>query len=138
MFQPDDYFDILRLDHRLTRWRKELPEHLVIGPDADVSGDSLALSQAISTLCRYLHLKILLFRPAAIEAIRRGLFQRQRPSTDEFALSELQRSLVLGCTQSCISAAQDMINVMHARCTSRANRLPNWWYTTFCESACRK
>lgn len=78
---------------------------------------------------------MLLFRPVTVMATKSSLLAYNGANADKVAITELQRSVIVGCAYSCVLAAQDTIKVLHARCVTGKNRLPNWWYTTFCELA---
>lgn len=133
-FQESNYAQLLDLDKSLNEWRNQLPGYIRLTPEDDILGPGSHIRQALALHCRYLHLKMLMFRPSTVEAARGGRF-----NLSDNGLTDLQRSMAVGCVHSCIGAAEDIIRVLHARCTNMHGKLPNWWYTVFCQFAsCRE
>lgn len=133
LFSVEELNRFLVLDDALEAWRSQLPDYLTVQAHDDLQSDSTLTSQCIATLCRYLHLKILLFRPAIVKVTKYNVFGEEGSTAGIMKLTDLQRTMLQGCVCSCISAAQDIVRMIHARCMRDHSPLPNWWYTTFCK-----
>lgn len=133
LFSVDELNRFLILDDALEDWRSQLPNHLTVQAHDNLQSDSTLTSQCIATLCRYLHLKILLFRPAIVKLTKFNVFGDDGSKDGHIKLTDLQRAMLQGCVCSCTSAAQDIVKMIHARCMRDNSPLPNWWYTTFCK-----
>ncbi|KAH7311356.1 fungal-specific transcription factor domain-containing protein [Stachybotrys elegans] len=130
-FPLAEYSQMIELDASLGEWWDQLPDYLRVRHSGDVVGNEIHRRQAVSMRCRYLHLKILLFRPATVDASRGNLLDEPAPGVQ--GLTDLQRSLAVSCVHSCVLAAQELIQVLHSRCTINKGQLPNAWHSVFCE-----
>ncbi|EJT78521.1 hypothetical protein GGTG_03621 [Gaeumannomyces tritici R3-111a-1] len=123
------------IDFSLSRWRASLPIHLRVYSSDRYNGGASAESgspfakQAVTLHGRYLHLRILLFRPTTVDLSSGAFLQADAAGK----ATEFQRGVVKACVSSCVSAARELITLVwngidegkDARAT-----LP-WWYAIF-------
>ncbi|KAE8380074.1 fungal-specific transcription factor domain-containing protein [Aspergillus bertholletiae] len=114
---------ILELDERLQTWKKSLPSQL-----QDCSTDHpIFQRQASITHLRYLHVRILLFRPAHAQSCIQGTSAHSAGSHDE-SLSQLMFNQ---CSSICYKVAHDLIGLYSASLNlgDLLGPLPAWWYS---------
>ncbi|VUC32435.1 unnamed protein product, partial [Clonostachys rosea] len=121
-----DCNQLVELDSQLAKWKCQLPEILSFDPQADISGDGPFRREATFLYSRFLHLRILLFRPFIINLARKTCSEG-----DSLLWTDFQYSVVSGCAKACISAAQELISVLHKRCMSTDGRPSHWWFAVF-------
>ncbi|KAL8381864.1 hypothetical protein RB595_005895 [Gaeumannomyces hyphopodioides] len=134
-FNVQDLQRLHEIDFSLSHWRTSLPVHLRVHPsdtnNSDVSAESGSpfAKQAVTLHGRYLHLRILLFRPTTIELSSGAFLQADAAGMT----TDFQRGVLKACVRSCVSAARELIALVwegveqgkDARAT-----LP-WWYAIF-------
>ncbi|CAG8365171.1 unnamed protein product [Penicillium salamii] len=118
---------IFELDHCLSRWTKSLPEHLR-GDSALVSANPIFCRQSIVLRARFLHVRILLFRPTLSRycAIRDNTTSDSLiPINDSFP-----HRVALQCSIICVKAAQESIQLIYNNVPTdgTGGPLPAWWY----------
>ncbi|KAH7380595.1 fungal-specific transcription factor domain-containing protein [Pyrenochaeta sp. MPI-SDFR-AT-0127] len=125
-FYLEDCDPLLDLDNRLERWSEGLPNYLQYDLETEIADDQGTFrTQAITLNCRYLHLKILLFRPITVDLAR----SQYLDVTSASKRSVLKQAFATGCLESCVYAAQELIHVLSSDCN--AGQLPVWWYSVF-------
>ncbi|KAK9234013.1 fungal-specific transcription factor domain-containing protein [Lipomyces kononenkoae] len=115
---------ILRLDERLHAWKDTLPVHLQIS--AGIMADSLLRRQAFITRIRFLHVRILLFRPIIARFCVHGSLSRAADSHESIA-----QILITQCSLVCFKAAHELIDLFNNNLDfeSLSGPFPAWWYS---------
>ncbi|KAF2249476.1 hypothetical protein BU26DRAFT_565122 [Trematosphaeria pertusa] len=122
----EDCRPLLDLDDSLERWSGQLPEHLRYREDAPLDElGTIFRQQAVVLHCRYLHLRILLFRPIAVDLAQSHYFD---PDSDS-RHTVLKHAIAAGCIRSCVSAAQELIHTLFREYDR--GHLPVSWYSVF-------
>ncbi len=80
----------------------------------------------------YLHSRIMLFRPALLQLCALSQSKASGQATDGLTKSELRHALVIQASTTCISAAQDLTDLIFHRKGLDNEELPEWWYNVFC------
>ena len=146
---------ILEIDSKLQAWNKSLPEHL--RPRHAAGNDEISKRQAIvlrvrSVLVpqifvsfpffrlpsqhsnRFLHARILLFRPTVICYCMRGATgSTEHPSEpDDASLSEV---MLAECSRICLRLAHELVETFeqYPNTQTMLGPLPNWWYSVLCK-----
>jgi hypothetical protein len=110
------YNSIIELDTNMVQWQNNLPDFLL--PEKTDSSNRVLFRQAVLLRARYLHLRMLLFRPFLSLLCQRAQALKE---------SHMLHSVVfIRGSSSCIEAAQDMIQMIHTHNADGA--LPAWWY----------
>uniref|UniRef100_A0A8H7K9X2 Zn(2)-C6 fungal-type domain-containing protein n=1 Tax=Bionectria ochroleuca TaxID=29856 RepID=A0A8H7K9X2_BIOOC len=101
---------VVEVDNELARWRQQLPQHLIFQP-SELSGETnpIYTRQAALLHFRYLHLRILLFRPITIDLSSGILLAATEPQRS----TDFQHMVITGCVRSCVSAAQELVDLLH-------------------------
>jgi hypothetical protein len=116
---------VLEIDQALTNWYRQLPSHLqLVSTSLDMS--SITSRQAYVIRSRYLHCRILIFRPVLS---RFCLAQDELSSSVTKFEDSLPQRMALSCSILCLRAAHEMIEIMHNNMGSQATRgyVPIWW-----------
>lgn len=125
-FHLEDCDPLLDIDSRLERWSDEVPSYLQYDKETEITDDRGTFrTQAITLYCRYLHLKILLFRPITVDLAQ----SRYLDASTSSNRSVLKHAFATGCIESCICAAQELIHVLSSE--RNVDQLPVWWYSVF-------
>ncbi|CAI7625149.1 unnamed protein product [Penicillium bialowiezense] len=118
---------IFELDHSLSRWTRSLPVHLC-GDSAMASANSIFCRQSIVLRARFLHVRILLFRPT----LSKYCTLRDNTATDSLiSISDsFPHRLALQCSVICVKAAQESIQLIYNNVPTdgTGGPLPAWWY----------
>ncbi|KAJ5345746.1 hypothetical protein N7452_003750 [Penicillium brevicompactum] len=118
---------IFELDHCLSRWTKSLPVHLR-GEAAMASANPIFCRQSIVLRARFLHVRILLFRPTLSK------YCTLRDNTAPDSLISINDSfphrVALQCSVICVKAAQESIRLIYNNVPTdgTGGPLPAWWY----------
>lgn len=123
------------IDFSLSRWQASLPNHLRVHPRDSDPGDVPAESaspfpkQAATLHGRYLHLRILLFRPTTVELSSGAFLQADAAGMT----TDFQRGVVKTCVRSCVSAAHELIALVWDGVEEgrEARATVPWWYAIF-------
>jgi len=86
----------------------------------------------VLTRNRFLHARILLFRPI----LSRFCLPQETPTDPGTALDEsLPQRMALQCSALCLRAAHDAIDLIYANLVVNGalGPLPAWWYCVLCE-----
>ncbi|KAJ5423090.1 hypothetical protein N7445_011198 [Penicillium cf. griseofulvum] len=131
----DFYFDnsasegertIFELDRSLTRWTRSLPPHL--RGDSSVSANAVFCRQSIVLRARFLHVRMLLFRPTLSKycAVRDNTTAYPLVSTND----SFPHRVALQCSVICVKAAQESIELIYNNVPAdgTGGPLPAWWY----------
>jgi hypothetical protein len=124
-----DVNKLLEFDKALNEWRDNLEPHLEVSSEyRDVTDALVFKRQAIILYARFLHIRILLFRPFLSEASR-----SIRCHLDDGISSPgplLAESITARCLVSCTKAAQQLIELIanHTRPSGNQLLLPPWWH----------
>ena len=116
---------VLEIDQALTNWYMELPSHLQL--TSTISDNASILKrQAHITRFRYLHCRILIFRPVLS---RFCLAQNQLSSSITKFDDSLPQRMALSCSTLCLRAAHEMIEIIHNNVDSETlmGNVPLWW-----------
>ncbi|KAH8700820.1 fungal-specific transcription factor domain-containing protein [Talaromyces proteolyticus] len=124
-----DNNSIFRVEAGLSRWKKEIPSCLQFNGQNEVSKLGSVFHRQSNVLqARYLHLRILLFRPVFT-------FFQDRDTTwaELFSDAFLQYSVAQQCVVQCIKAAQQLVELIHSNLQQDGSMgpLPAWWYNVF-------
>ncbi|KAJ5259608.1 hypothetical protein N7478_012589 [Penicillium angulare] len=118
---------IFELDRSLTQWTRSLPSHLQ--GDSSVNSENLIfMRQSIVLRERFLHVRMLLFRPTLSKYC--GL----RDMSPEQSMIPIQDSfphrVASQCSIICVQAAQESIQLIYSNIPSNGSGgpLPAWWY----------
>ncbi|TLD03900.1 hypothetical protein PgNI_11292 [Pyricularia grisea] len=125
-----DLQKILEIDMRLARWRKQLPAHLQFPLPAKNSElcSTVFAKQAVVLHCRYLHLRILLFRPTTVELSNGQFFEAEAAG----ATTDFQRQILQACIRSSVAAARELIELIwNGMASDEGPPTPPWWYSVF-------
>ncbi|RJE23999.1 transcription factor [Aspergillus sclerotialis] len=117
---------IFELDRALTRWARSLPPHLSNAcPPA--SQNPIFHRQSIVLRARFLHVRILLFRPI----LSKYCTARDTASDPLISLNDsFPHRVALQCSIICVKVAQEIIELVHSNIPTGASGgpLPAWWY----------
>ncbi|KGO40680.1 Transcription factor, fungi [Penicillium expansum] len=132
----DFYFDnvasegertIFELDRSLSRWTRSLLPHLR-WDSSTVSTSAIFYRQSIVLRARFLHVRMLLFRPTLSKycAIRDNAATDPLVSTNE----SFPHRVALQCSIICVKAAQESIELIknNVPADGTGGPLPAWWY----------
>ncbi|CAG7920223.1 unnamed protein product [Penicillium olsonii] len=118
---------IFELDHCLSRWTKSIPMHLR-GDSAMKSTNPIFCRQSIVLRARFLHVRILLFRPT----LSRYCTIRDNMASDSLIPmhDSFPHRVALQCSIICVKAAQESIQLIYNNVPSdgTGGPLPAWWY----------
>ncbi|KAK9364943.1 fungal-specific transcription factor domain-containing protein [Lipomyces kononenkoae] len=119
---------MLELDGRIQAWNRSLPDHL--RSHSAVKGDAVLERQAIILRVRFLHVRILLFRPAVVRICMRGALTSAGKSDDSND-SSLSDVMLSECSRMCFRLAHELIDTFERNLDpeSLTGPLPNWWYS---------
>ncbi|KAH7024380.1 uncharacterized protein B0I36DRAFT_331330 [Microdochium trichocladiopsis] len=126
---------ILELDADMARWRKAVPPHLAftssssLEPTLSHSSEPIFLRQATSLHCRYLHLRILLFRPMLVHLSSPPSFSPGHKIEAATADTDFQQDTQAGCVRACVAAAIELVTKLENPAQAWAG--PPWWYSIF-------
>nr|XP_001394041.2 C6 transcription factor [Aspergillus niger CBS 513.88] len=118
---------IFELDRALTKWSRSLPSHLR-GESHLGGGYTVFYHQSVVLRARFLHVRMLLFRPI----LSRYCTSREIGVVDP--LISLQDSfpqrVALQCSTICVKVAQEVIGLIHSNLPADGSSgpLPAWWY----------
>ncbi|KAB8225696.1 fungal-specific transcription factor domain-containing protein [Aspergillus novoparasiticus] len=120
---------ILELDGRIQRWRSSLPQHL--RNQSAPGGDAVLQRQAIVLRIRFLHVRVLLFRPTVVSyCLRRGdkSYAEKLQSSNNSSISDV---MLYECARMCFRSAHELIDTFsrHLNSEDVTGPLPNWWYS---------
>ncbi|KAK1138868.1 hypothetical protein N8T08_001739 [Aspergillus melleus] len=132
----DFYFDkeisqgertIFDLDRALSRWTRALPLHLR-DPSSLRSDNMIFLRQGVVLRARFLHVRMLLFRPV----LSKYCTARDIAVTDPlFSLVDsFPHRVALQCSVICVKVAQEVIDLIRDNIPTDGSSgpLPAWWY----------
>ncbi|RHZ54425.1 hypothetical protein CDV55_101687 [Aspergillus turcosus] len=132
----DFYFDkgpdegertIFELDRALTKWTRSLPPHLR-GDTSSKAEDAVFYHQSVVLRARFLHVRMLLFRPILSK------YCTARDITPRDPLISLNDSfpqrVAQQCSIICVKVAQEIIELIHSNIPAdgTSGPLPAWWY----------
>ncbi|KAK9364782.1 fungal-specific transcription factor domain-containing protein [Lipomyces kononenkoae] len=121
-----DIVAVLQLDDALMNWNRNLPDHLQMSSDFSSREDAFR-RLAIINRVRFLHTRILLFRPILAQfCLSQCNTNHQMTRWDE----SLAQRTVVQCCSLCLSAAHNMIELVYANLdlVTVTGPLPSWWY----------
>jgi hypothetical protein len=123
---PANFASVLEIDQALTNWYRQLPSHLQVSSVAPSDISAITARQAYMTRSRYLHCRILIFRPVLS---RFCLAQNELASSITKFDDSLPQRMALSCSILCLRAAHEMIEVLYNTMDNRATwgHIPNWW-----------
>ncbi|OZJ01593.1 hypothetical protein BZG36_05466 [Bifiguratus adelaidae] len=127
----------MRLEMALSTWEKALPWFLQLRNYNKASSnnhpgrigittENVFFRQANVLRTRYLHICILLYRPMLVDFL--ALEESNHSSAQDVANTGLQKSLFLQSSTTCVSVAQELVEVIHRNITEL---LPPWVYNIF-------
>ncbi|GIK05000.1 hypothetical protein Aspvir_009099 [Aspergillus viridinutans] len=118
---------IFELDRALTKWTQSLPPHLR-GDTSPKPEDAVFYHQSVVLRARFLHVRMLLFRPILSKYCTAREITPNDPLisvNDSFPQRVAQQ-----CSVICVKVAQDVIELIHSNIPAdgSAGPLPAWWY----------
>ncbi|RAH50362.1 transcription factor domain-containing protein [Aspergillus brunneoviolaceus CBS 621.78] len=118
---------MFELDRALTKWSRTLPEHL--RGDASLAyGDKMFYHQSVVLRARFLHVRMLLFRPI----LSKYCTSRDIGVADPLICLQdsFPQRIALQCSIICVKVAQEVIGLIHGHIPAdgSAGPLPAWWY----------
>ncbi|CAG7946564.1 unnamed protein product [Penicillium salamii] len=126
--------NILRIDSRLQAWKISLPRHLY--PHCACEDDKIIKRQAVVLRVRFLHARILLYRPTVISYCMHGAALTADCAAENdssFASDEcsLPEKMMSQCARTSFDLAHDLIEIFdqHLHLETLLGPLPNWWYS---------
>ncbi|KIX92650.1 uncharacterized protein Z520_11679 [Fonsecaea multimorphosa CBS 102226] len=140
---PADVQALLELEDSLRAWQEQLPDHLRVASSPDkqlhvattrpVNSEIMKVyaRQANVLQARYLHSRIMLFRPALLQLCALSQSKARGHETEEVRMSELQHVVVVQAATMCISAAHDLTDLIYYHKGLDNEVLPEWWYNVF-------
>ncbi|RAK86342.1 hypothetical protein BO79DRAFT_153862 [Aspergillus costaricaensis CBS 115574] len=126
---------IFELDRALTKWSRSLPSHLR-GESHLGGGYTVFYHQSVVLRARFLHVRMLLFRPI----LSRYCTSREIGIADP--MISLQDSfpqrVALQCSTICVKVAQEVIGLIHSNMPADGSSgpLPAWWYNILSGRLC--
>ena len=115
---------VLEIDQALSNWYRQLPPHLQLG-STDAVNMSILKRQAHITRFRYLHCRILIFRPVLS---RFCLAQNELSSSITKFEDSLPQRMASSCSTLCLRAAHEMIEIIHNMDNQTIiGHIPLWW-----------
>jgi hypothetical protein len=116
---------VLEIDQALTNWYRQLPPHLQLS-SGHMNNMSTIKRQAQITRFRYLHCRILIFRPVLS---RFCLAQNELSSSITKFDDSLPQRMALSCSTLCLRAAHEMIEIIYNNIDKQAitGHIPLWW-----------
>ena len=120
---------VLELDQELSAWYNHLPPHLQVENPMRLDG-SMVQRQAFITRFRYLHGRILIFRPVLS---RFCLTQNELSSSVSRFDDSLPQRMALSCSTLCLRAAHEVIALIHDSIdpSTTIGNIPFWWNSVF-------
>lgn len=119
---------IFDLDRSLTRWSRSLPSYL-----RGDTNDEVFLRQSVVLRARFLHVRMLLFRPA----LSKYCTSRDTANPDPLITLEdsLPQRVALQCSIICVKVAQEVIELVYRNIPTEGSSdfLPAWWYNILCK-----
>ncbi|PKX93596.1 transcription factor domain-containing protein [Aspergillus novofumigatus IBT 16806] len=118
---------IFELDRALTKWTQSLPAHLR-GDTSSKPEDAVFYHQSVVLRARFLHVRMLLFRPILAKYCTAREITPQDPLisvNDSFPQRVAQQ-----CSIICVKVAQEVIELIHSNIPADGSTgpLPAWWY----------
>ncbi|KAF7182366.1 hypothetical protein CNMCM7691_001846 [Aspergillus felis] len=118
---------IFELDRALTKWTQSLPPHLR-GETSSKPEDAVFYHQSVVLRARFLHVRMLLFRPILSKYCTAREITPHDPLisvNDSFPQRVAQQ-----CSIICVKVAQEVIELIHSNTPAdgSAGPLPAWWY----------
>ncbi|EEP76551.1 conserved hypothetical protein [Uncinocarpus reesii 1704] len=114
-------------DRALTKWCRNLPLHLR-DPSSRVQRNPIYHRQAIVLRARFLHVRMLLFRPT----LGKYCTARDVTTTDPLISQDysLTQRVALQCSIICVKVAQEVIEMIYNNIPTDGSNgpLPAWWY----------
>ncbi|KAJ5614870.1 hypothetical protein N7528_008524 [Penicillium herquei] len=116
---------IFELDRSLSRWTRSLPTHLQQWLNVN-SENTIFMRQSIVLRARFLHVRILLFRPT----LSKYCASRENSTNSSFTQESFPHRVALQCSILCVRAAQESIDLIHRNIPKdeTGGPLPAWWY----------
>ncbi len=123
--------ETLKLDQSLMIWASSLPNHL--RPDSITNSSQqynpVFHRQANVLRSRYLHTRILLFRPILSRFCLAQPDTTYTPSSSDMEHESLPQHLALACSNLCLRAAHDAIHLIYRNLDRETitGPVPQWW-----------
>ncbi|PSN70390.1 hypothetical protein BS50DRAFT_632282 [Corynespora cassiicola Philippines] len=125
-FRSMDLTPLLEFEDAIECWKAALPTYLQYHPEMmNVDYNSPFRSEAVILHYRYLHIKILLFRPIVVDLAQSQFFN----STTSRTQTTLKHAIAASCVRSCVAAAQETIDILVKGCGR--GHLPVFWHSVF-------
>ncbi|KAB8207172.1 fungal-specific transcription factor domain-containing protein [Aspergillus parasiticus] len=120
---------IFEIDGKIHGWKQSLPGHLQYPPNGN--GDATVNRQMIVLRIRYLHSRILLFRPALIYYCKLAASAYDTGNPHDSTDSSLSQVVLYDCSRLCFQLAHEVIDMFSSKLDPEAltGPLPSWWYS---------
>ncbi|KAE8388695.1 hypothetical protein BDV23DRAFT_195028 [Aspergillus alliaceus] len=124
LYKPRTIFE---LDQALTKWSRSLPQHLR-GSSLSDSTDVVFYHQSVVLRARFLHVRMLLFRPILSKYCTAR--DTKAPDTLVSRNDSFPQRIAWQCSTICVQVAQEVIELIHRNIPAdgSAGPLPAWWY----------
>lgn len=124
---------VFQYDRALMSWGRTLPPHLRIST-YEWASNPLFKRQATICRSRFLHTRILLFRPILTRFCLPEAVDGET-STGTVLDESLAQRTVVQCSSLCLRSAHDLIDLFYMNLTKDGTMgsLPAWWYCVFCK-----
>ncbi|KAB8233880.1 transcription factor domain-containing protein [Aspergillus alliaceus] len=123
----EDEQTIFELDRALTKWSRSLPQHLR-GSSLSDSTDVVFYHQSVVLRARFLHVRMLLFRPILSKYCTAR--DTKAPDTLVSRNDSFPQRIAWQWSTICVQVAQEVIELIHGNIPAdgSAGPLPAWWY----------
>ncbi|GKZ29552.1 hypothetical protein AbraIFM66950_005390 [Aspergillus brasiliensis] len=104
---------IFEIDGKIQGWKTSLPGHLQYPPSGD--SDATVHRQTMVLRIRYLHSRILLFRPALIHYCKHAVPADDTRYPHDSTDSSLSEVVLFDCSRMCFRLAHEVINIFNSK-----------------------
>lgn len=125
---------ILGIDSKISKWEEELPDYLHWRRREDMPGNTRSMSpfdrQSAILQTRYLHLRMLLYRPTFTFVCQQFCVPTSLNDSGTIQSStEMTMHVANGMAMACVEASIELIERIHHRSTSATPG--QWWYNLY-------
>jgi hypothetical protein len=117
--------NVMKLENRLGRFKEQIPKHLQADNILELPETSPFIRQSNVLYARYLHVRIMLYRPVLLPHMFGFKLKSSAGTLDGQLLSSVEKTV----SKLCLMAAVELIRLIYEN-KDTAN-LPAWWYNIF-------